>query len=452
MKINFDDLTKRGIYLKDKIYDYIIIGSGPAGISLYKKILSINKNKKILILEEGDFQKKKFKKILSKDIKIKLKSRAFTAGGTSTVWSNISSYFEEFEMDSRWSGEKGNLWPIKQKDLLKEYKNLDKEYLFSYEKLKKVFLNIPFETRPFVGSIKPTNFKQFINPNQIDIVYNCKIDSVDENQKIALALTKKKINFKAKKIIVCCGGIESVCLIKNSIYKKKLKKIKNKNIIGKYFMDHPKFDLGYLKFPKLDIINKLVLKNEKNMIFYHGVSLRKNIQKKNNLLNSYVRFEQPQNKLFRFINRYNVPFVRNILLKNMSYKVRLFCEMLPNINNSIIIKNNKVLAKLSLSETDRETIKLLSKKIKNYFSHRPREEGDFNFDNMKSLIEGASHHMGGLRYSNNKNFSNVDKNLRIRGLRHIYVCSSAIFPTSGSVNPTMTICALSNRLAEHLNK
>ena len=59
MKINFDDLTKRGIYLKDKIYDYIIIGSGPAGISLYKKILSINKNKKILILEEGDFQKKK---------------------------------------------------------------------------------------------------------------------------------------------------------------------------------------------------------------------------------------------------------------------------------------------------------------------------------------------------------------------------------------------------------
>lgn len=136
----------------------------------------------------------------------------------------------------------------------------------------------------------------------------------------------------------------------------------------------------------------------------------------------------------------------------MSYKVRLFCEMLPNINNSIIIKNNKVLAKLSLSETDRETIKLLSKKIKNYFSHRPREEEDFNFDNMKSLIEGASHHMGGLRYSNNKNFSNVDKNLRIRGLRHIYVCSSAIFPTSGSVNPTMTICALSNRLAEHLNK
>ena len=38
------------------------------------------------------------------------------------------------------------------------------------------------------------------------------------------------------------------------------------------------------------------------------------------------------------------------------------------------------------------------------------------------------------------------------GLKKIYVCSSAIFPTSGSVNPTMTVCALSNRLGDHLKK
>ena len=55
--------------------------------------------------------------------------------------------------------------------------------------------------------------------------------------------------------------------------------------------------------------------------------------------------------------------------------------------------------------------------------------------------------MGGLRYSNNNKLSNVDRNLKIRGLKNIYVCSSAVFPTSGSVNPTMTICALSSRLA-----
>ena len=60
--------------------------------------------------------------------------------------------------------------------------------------------------------------------------------------------------------------------------------------------------------------------------------------------------------------------------------------------------------------------------------------------------------MGGLRIDHNKNLSIIDKNLKIIGLKNIYVCGSSIFPTSGSVNPTMTICALSNRLGDHLNK
>ena len=54
--------------------------------------------------------------------------------------------------------------------------------------------------------------------------------------------------------------------------------------------------------------------------------------------------------------------------------------------------------------------------------------------------------------TNHKRLSVVDKNLKIIGLKKLYVCSSAIFPTSGSVNPTMTLCALSNRLGDHLKK
>ena len=53
--------------------------------------------------------------------------------------------------------------------------------------------------------------------------------------------------------------------------------------------------------------------------------------------------------------------------------------------------------------------------------------------------------MGGLCYP-----KNVDKNLKIQGLKNIYCCSSAIFPTSGSVNPTLIICALAERLSKIL--
>ena len=96
--------------LNNKLYDFIIIGSGPAAVTLYKKILSKKKKPKILMIEEGDFFKKNYKKVLSKYLKIKLKSRAFTVGGTSSIWANISSYFEEFEMKSRWGKKQFNLY------------------------------------------------------------------------------------------------------------------------------------------------------------------------------------------------------------------------------------------------------------------------------------------------------------------------------------------------------
>ena len=60
--------------------------------------------------------------------------------------------------------------------------------------------------------------------------------------------------------------------------------------------------------------------------------------------------------------------------------------------------------------------------------------------------------MGGLRFYPYANQSVVDRNLKIIGLKRIYVCSSAVFPTSGSVNPTMTICTLANKLGIHLKK
>ena len=79
-------------------------------------------------------------------------------------------------------------------------------------------------------------------------------------------------------MIVCCGGIESINLIKNSINQKKIKNIQNKNIVGKFFMDHPKFNLGYLQYPRVDLIKKFEL-TKKNNIQYYGISLRKNFQK-----------------------------------------------------------------------------------------------------------------------------------------------------------------------------
>ena len=259
MKINYAASKEQIINssLNDVLYDFIIIGSGPAAITLYKKILSKKRIKpKILIIEEGDYQNKNYRKVISKYLKVDLKSRAFTVGGTSSIWSNISSYFEDFEMKPRWKNKQTNLWPLSHKSLLKEYKKLDEKYQFFFNNFRKKKIDGPFEIRPFIATARPINFKQFINTREIDLIYNCKINSIDENKKKAIAYPlDKKFKFSARKIIICCGGIESVKLIQSSLSQKKLRNVRNKNLIGKYFMDHPKFDLGYLKYPKEDMIN-----------------------------------------------------------------------------------------------------------------------------------------------------------------------------------------------------
>ncbi len=65
-------------------------------------------------------------------------------------------------------------------------------------------------------------------------------------------------------------------------------------------------------------------------------------------------------------------------------------------------------------------------------------------------FEDTFHHMGTARMADAPQRGVVDSNLKLFGVGNGYVCSSAVFPTSGFSNPTHTIIALAVRLAEHL--
>jgi choline dehydrogenase-like flavoprotein len=65
--------------------------------------------------------------------------------------------------------------------------------------------------------------------------------------------------------------------------------------------------------------------------------------------------------------------------------------------------------------------------------------------------DDSNHHMGGMRMSSDPATGIVDTNLRLHALTNTYICSGAVFPTSGFSNPTHTLLALAVRLAEHLS-
>ncbi len=60
------------------------------------------------------------------------------------------------------------------------------------------------------------------------------------------------------------------------------------------------------------------------------------------------------------------------------------------------------------------------------------------------------HHMGGTRMGVDRTRSVVDGDQKVHGMANLYVGGSSVFATSGQCNPTTTITALSARLGAHL--
>ena len=71
-------------------------------------------------------------------------------------------------------------------------------------------------------------------------------------------------------------------------------------------------------------------------------------------------------------------------------------------------------------------------------------------DAFKAKCGDGYHHMGGMRMSSSRANGVVDESLKLHGVMNGYICSSAVFPSSGFSNPTHTLLALAIRLADHL--
>jgi choline dehydrogenase-like flavoprotein len=66
------------------------------------------------------------------------------------------------------------------------------------------------------------------------------------------------------------------------------------------------------------------------------------------------------------------------------------------------------------------------------------------------LLNFGCHHMGTTRAATSPRSGVVDGDLRVHGLSNFYIAGSSVFPTGGHVPPTLTVVALTIRLAAHL--
>jgi choline dehydrogenase-like flavoprotein len=60
--------------------------------------------------------------------------------------------------------------------------------------------------------------------------------------------------------------------------------------------------------------------------------------------------------------------------------------------------------------------------------------------------------MGGASMGTDSSTSVVDPNLRVHGLRNLFIASAAIFPDGSPQLPTLPLMTLTLRLAQHLHQ
>jgi choline dehydrogenase-like flavoprotein len=73
-------------------------------------------------------------------------------------------------------------------------------------------------------------------------------------------------------------------------------------------------------------------------------------------------------------------------------------------------------------------------------------------DELEGRVAGGCHHIGTTRMAADARAGVVDRDCRVFGVQNLFIAGSAVFPTSGWSNPTLTLLALGYRLADELKR
>ncbi|HEY4008534.1 MAG TPA: GMC family oxidoreductase [Acidobacteriaceae bacterium] len=146
---------------------------------------------------------------------------------------------------------------------------------------------------------------------------------------------------------------------------------------------------------------------------------------------------------------------------NSDIRLRVHCEQRPDSESTITLSTERDSLGLLRSRLDwrispleLETIRTFAQTAASSLAEVAHLELDpalvSNDPALLDRCDDSNHHMGGMRMAASPGEGVVTPDLRLQGTRNVFVCSGAVFPTSGFSNPTHTVLALALRLADHV--
>lgn len=315
------------------------------------------------------------------------------------------------------------------------------------------------------------------------------------------SLEGKRALLNAPTVVLCCGGIENARVLLSSRTWKSAGLGNDRDLVGRFLQDHPNATTANVYPADMRSLHALFSLQYKGPIrYFPKFPLHPRKQQEQQCLNctSHLVFEQDEDsglaatrEIYRALRRNqwpvqigqrlwritrDLPFVLHagstFLLRRKSplgspAAIRLQChsEQQPDPGSRITLSGDtdmlgvpRVRVHWKVNEAERITMRLMTQIMQDELLRlglaKMQIDSWLTDDdaNWRSHMADSYHHIGTTRMSANQSSGVVDDNCQVFGTRGLFVAGSSVFPTSGYANPTLTIVALSMRLAAYLRE
>jgi choline dehydrogenase-like flavoprotein len=259
-------------------------------------------------------------------------------------------------------------------------------------------------------------------------------------------------SYSANIVVVACGAINSAALLLRSANNRHPRGLANgSDVVGRHYMGHVNSVLMAIsKCPNPTVFQKTLAVND----FYFG-------SKAWEFPMGHISFV---GKLDGQTLRAGAPAIAPgwtlELMATHSLDFWLTSEDLPDPNNRVTLDRdgNIVLAYAPNNEEGHrrliETLKGLMKRQTTCRVHGHEcHEGLFArslYVGQRIPLAGVAHQNGTVRFGRDPKTSVLDANCRAHEVDNLYVVDASFFPSSGAVNPALTIMANALRVGDHL--
>lgn len=484
------DLQLQQPKARDITADVCIVGAGPAGISLALELARARADWHIVLTEAGgrdnatDEEKDIYKAELGeKRYGVMEFCRRRKLGGTTAHWGGWSKPLDDtdFEDNPGWDVP---AWPFGPAELVPYMaRALDwleiKEAEFDFSRLREQYLDHLLPLNPnarinehlfrfspptrfgdrYTGDLKAQdNLTCLLHANLFDL----------ERQGDAIRTAKVRplegdtVAVHAKQFVLAMGGMESTRYLLNLRGEQPADGIGiYSDHLGRYFADHYGASPGRVLAPEGLKYHRFSGGEGKGplmpVLTFSPEEIRRNQQ--HNACMMLTAENAEKSVLLNYGGNSALGFKSG---SYWQYRVRMIVEPRPNPASRITLTDERCalgLRRMKLDwkphESDYKSAYELYQTLGDELSQAGLGRQQLSRENtaeVRSQVSGACHHMGTTRMAASESDGVVDSNLKVYGSDNLYVASSSVFPRYGYSNPTLTIVALSVRLAQHLAK